>query len=276
MPLVIDACLAHDIGDRTEQQDLAAIIKHPRGALLAVLADGMGGHTGGALASSQVVHTFRNNFEHFSIQEDSPSGLLNTCLNEAHTLIKTSRFISEQDPHSTAVALLITPGKAHWVHCGDSRLYHFQGDQLVQRTSDHSYVESLVQKKIISEQEALIHPRRNMLLSALGGEENPLISMDASNPLHAGDSFLLSSDGLWHYFTSEELGMIVSAYSARESSEMLVAHARKRAHGEGDNISLIIIKLLEAPSPNQGPPHTNRVRIDSRNRMRIDSRFPDN
>ncbi len=267
MPLVVDACLAHDIGDRTEQQDLAAILKNPRGALLAVLADGMGGHTGGAQAASQVVHTVKTNFEHFSIQEDSPTRLLTDSLNEAHILIKASRFISEKEPHSTAVSLLITPGKASWAHCGDSRLYHFQGEQLVRRTFDHSYVEALVQKKIISEQEALIHPRRNMLLSALGGENEPQIDINTSKPLRAGDSFLLSSDGLWYYFTTEELGMIISAYSAREASEMLVTHARKRAHGEGDNISLIIVKLLEAPKQTRGPTR-------SRNRLQIASKFP--
>ena len=163
-------------------------------------------------------------------------------------LIKASRFINEKDPHSTAVMLLLQPGKVSWVHCGDSRLYRFRGDQVIFRTTDHSYVEQLVAKGKITPEQALVHPNRNILITSLGGDEAPKVDYGEANDLQAGDSFLLCSDGLWGYFSDAELGGVVAAYSAREASELLISRARTRAQGEGDNVSLAILKLIDAPA----------------------------
>ena len=124
MPISIDACVAQHQGDRKEQQDRVSLVPHPKGGgvALAVVADGMGGHTGGALAAQQVIHTATNNLGQFSVRSEAPRTLLESSLLEAHLLIKASRFINEKDPHSTAVMLLLMPGKVTWAHCGDSRL----------------------------------------------------------------------------------------------------------------------------------------------------------
>ena len=214
---------------------------------LAVVADGMGGHAGGALAAQQVIHTSGTNLGQFSVRTELPKDLLEASLNEAHMLIKASRFINEKDPHSTAVMLLLQPGKVSWAHCGDSRLYWFRGERMMLHTTDHSYVEELVAKGRITPEQALVHPNRNILLTSLGGNEPPRIDHGGTDDLRAGDSFLLCSDGLWGYFSDAELGSMVAAYSAREASDQLISRARVRAHGEGDNISVVIIKLLEAP-----------------------------
>ena len=249
MPIRIDACVAQHQGDRQEQQDRVAFFPHPRGSnvALAVVADGMGGHTGGALAAQQVVHTASNNFEPFSVRSESPQSLLAASLNEAHLLIKASRFMNEKDPHSTAVMLIVQPGRADWAHCGDSRLYCWRGDQPVFRTTDHSYVEQQVAKGKLTPQQALVHPHRNILLTSLGGNEAPTIAFGEANDLQAGDSFLLCSDGLWSYFDDAELGGVIAAGSARQACELLVSRARERGVGDGDNISLVIVKLLAAP-----------------------------
>ena len=253
MPITIDACVAQHQGDRKEQQDRVALIPHPKGGgvALAVLADGMGGHTGGALAAQQVIHTARNNLEQFSARSESPRVMLESSLGEAHMLIKASRFINEKDPHSTAVMLLVQPGRVTWAHCGDSRLYWFRGDQPFFRTTDHSYVEQLVGQGKISSQQALVHPNRNILITSLGGGEEPRLDLGDAEDLQAGDVFLLCSDGLWGYFGDAELGGVLAAYSAREASELLISRARARAQGEGDNVSLAILKLVEAPAKKQ-------------------------
>ena len=249
MRIVIDACLAQHQGDRKEQQDRVALIPHPRGGgvALAVVADGMGGHTGGALAAQQVIYTAGNNFGQFSASGDEPQELLESSISESHLLIKASRFINEKDPHSTAVMLLLQPGRVSWVHCGDSRLYWFRGDQRVFCTKDHSYVEDLVTKGLITPEQAAVHPNRNILLTSLGGDEDPRVDYDWTDDLQPGDSFVLCSDGLWGYFNDAELGSIVASYSAREATDHLIKRTRKRANGEGDNVSLVVIKLLEAP-----------------------------
>ena len=252
---MIDACVAQHQGDRKEQQDRVALLPHPKGGgvALAVVADGMGGHTGGVLAAQQVIHTASTNLAQFSPRTESPQELLESSINEAHLLIKASSYLNEKDPHSTAVMLLLQPGKASWAHCGDSRFYFFRGERLAFRTTDHSYVEDLVAKGRITPEQALVHPNRNILLTSLGGNEPPRIDFGESEDLRAGDSFVLCSDGLWGYFGDAELGSMVAACSAREASDRLIERARTRARGEGDNVSVVIIKLLEAPEKPKKP-----------------------
>jgi PPM family protein phosphatase len=255
VPISLDVCAAQHQGDRKEQQDRVAVVVHPKraGVVLAVLADGMGGHTGGALAAEQVVHTATTNFDHFAPAEESPETLLGNALAEAHAMIKSSRFINEKEPHSTAVLLLMQPGKITWAHCGDSRLHWFRGTGLVARTVDHSYVESLVASGRITPEAALTHPNRNVLTTSLGGRDTPKIDFGECHHLLAGDSFLLSSDGLWAYFEEDELARIVAGNPARRASEILIELARERAGGSGDNLSLAIIKLVEVAAPAKKP-----------------------
>ena len=256
MSIKVDACAAQHLGDRKEQQDRVAILPHSRyrGVALAVVADGMGGHTGGALAAEQVVYTARNNLDLFSFSGDTPRQLLESSMNEAHTMIKASRFINEKDPHSTAVMLLLQPGQVCWGYCGDSRLYHFRGNRLIERTVDHSYVEYLVSTGRISPEQALTHPSRNILLASLGGKEAPTITFGQTTELLPGDAFVLCSDGLWAYFDDDEFGSMVSENSARRACEALIDKARQRAQGAGDNISLAIIKLVDALPGKPVPP----------------------
>ena len=249
MPIVIDACVAQHQGDRKEQQDRVALLEHSRenGVALAIVADGMGGHTGGVLAAQQVIHTARTNLEQYSPKSEKPGDLLDAIFNEAHMLIKASRFINEKDPHSTAVMMLLQPGKISWAHCGDSRLYRFYGDRPLFHTVDHSFVEQLVAKGRISPAQALVHPNRNVLTTSLGGKSIPKIDFGEASDLRAGDTFMLCSDGLWGYFDDIEFGSVLAAYSAREASDILITRARGRARGSGDNISIAVLKLLEAP-----------------------------
>lgn len=249
MGLIIDACVALHQGDRAEQQDRVALLPHPKGGgvALAVVADGMGGHTGGALAAQQVIYTAGSNLGQFSVRNESPRALIESSLQEAHLLIKASRFINEKDPHSTAVMLLLQPGRVNWAHCGDSRMYRFHGERLVFRTTDHSYVETLVAQGRLTPEQALVHPNRNILMTSLGGGEAPSIDYGEASDLRAGDAFVLCSDGLWAYFDDAEIGGLVSAYSAREASDLLIGRARARAHGDGDNVSIVVIKLVDVP-----------------------------
>jgi PPM family protein phosphatase len=248
----IEAGTGQHVGDRAEQQDRVALLTAARapGYVLAVLADGMGGLSGGALAAEQVIRTARQAFELFSPQTDDVEKLLETITQDAHTIIKLTAISSEKHPHSTIVLLMITPERsAVWTHMGDSRLYRFEGPNCAERTIDHSHVENLVRQGKLSSEEAPKHPLANVLTNALGMSEHlPQVVVHRRERLRAGDAFLLCSDGLWHYFSDAELGAAIAMNSPRQASEMLINKARERAIGtSADNCTLALVKLVEPP-----------------------------
>lgn len=238
-------------GDRDYQQDQVMVLSHPRakGCLMAVLADGMGGRSGGRKASDQVMMTARQLFERYDPAADDAEAILKQLLNEAHTVIKLIAISAEQEPHSTLVAFLLNPGgDCHWIHAGDSRIYHYQGKQLVKRTLDHSYVQLLVNRGEITPEQAQNHPKSNILVGCLGSENAPPVSLHHIAQMRSGDVLMACSDGVWHYFTEDELGTVLEALAPREASEFLIEKARERARGAGDNLSLVIVKFEPMPS----------------------------
>jgi serine/threonine protein phosphatase PrpC len=233
-------------GDRDYQQDQVALLSHSRiaGCMLGIVADGMGGRSGGRKASDQVMMTAKQLFERYAPATDDAAAMLTQLVEEAHTVIKLTAISAEQEPHSTLAAFLINPGgDCHWAHAGDSRIYHFHGSKLVKRTTDHSYVQTLVDKGEITEEEANVHPQSNILMGCLGTEEAPPVSLHFIPQLRPGDSLIACSDGVWHYFSPSEMGSALSMLSPREATEFLIQKARSRAHGGGDNLSLVIVKL---------------------------------
>jgi serine/threonine protein phosphatase PrpC len=233
-------------GDRPYQQDQVALFAHPRvnGCVLGVVADGMGGRTGGRKASDQVLLTSRQLFEHFVPDSEDAGALLRQIGEEAHLVIKMTAVAAEQEPHSTLAAFLISPGgECHWLHTGDSRLYHFRGSTLVRRTKDQSYVQALVDAGEMTAEEAAVHPKSNVLLSCLGIEDDPKLDAYFIPQLQVGDALLACTDGLWHYFTEDELGSVLSSLPPRDASEFLIEKARERAAGGGDNLSLAIVRV---------------------------------
>ncbi|MBC5766700.1 PP2C family protein-serine/threonine phosphatase [Ramlibacter albus] len=233
-------------GDREYQQDQIALLSHPRisGCVLGVVADGMGGRSGGRKASDQVMLTAKQLFERYSPDHDDPPVLLKQVVSESHLVIKLTAISSEQEPHSTIAAFLINPnGECHWIHAGDSRIYHYHGSKLVKRTMDHSYVQTLVDAGQLTEEEANVHPQSNILMGCLGAEEEPPMDLHHISQLRPGDVLMACSDGVWHYFSPAELGSVLSSLSPREATEFLIEKARSRARGGGDNLSLVIVKL---------------------------------
>ena len=233
-------------GDRDYQQDQVNLISHQRvsGCILGIVADGMGGRSGGRKASDQVMLTAKQLFERYSPDTDDAPALLKQIVEEAHIVIKLTAVSTEQEPHSTLAAFLINPaGDCHWVHAGDSRIYHFHGSKLVHRTLDQSYVQTLVDKDEITDAQANLHPESNILMGCLGTEDTPPITHHVIKQLVPEDVLIACSDGVWHYFSATEMGSALSMLSPREATEFLIQKARSRARGGGDNLSLVIVKL---------------------------------
>ncbi|MBY0454594.1 MAG: protein phosphatase 2C domain-containing protein [Burkholderiaceae bacterium] len=239
-------------GDRAYQQDQVALLAHPRfnGCVLGVLADGMGGRSGGRKASDQVMMTARQLFERYSPEHDDAPVVLKNMVQEAHTVIRLTAISSEQEPHSTVVAFLINPrGDCYWAHSGDSRIYHFRNGEMVRRTIDHSYVQALVDRGEITDEEANHHPKSNILLGCLGTENDPPIGTHTIARLEPGDALMACSDGIWHYFSPSEMASVVESLTPREATEFLIEKARSRGRGVGDNLSLAIVKIEALQEP---------------------------
>ncbi|MEK8034285.1 protein phosphatase 2C domain-containing protein [Ideonella sp. DXS29W] len=233
-------------GDRAYQQDQVEVLPHGRvpGCALALVADGMGGKSGGRTAADQVVMIARQVFERFAPNTDDPATMLRQLVVEAHLMIKLTAITADEEPHSTLAAYLVLPDLSAWtVHAGDSRVYHFRGSELVRRTIDHSYVQRLIDEGKITEAQANTHPQSNLLTGCLGTQQDPPVEVTQIERLEIGDTLLACSDGLWHYLSQKELGAIVNALNPREASEMLISKARQRARGTGDNLSLAMIRV---------------------------------
>lgn len=237
-------------GDRPYQQDQVDLLVHPRvpGCAMAVLADGMGGKSGGRKAADQVLLTARQLFERFVPDSDDAAETLKQLVVESHLMIKLTAITAEEEPHSTVAAFLVSADRScEVVHAGDSRVYHFRGPHMVSRTIDHSFVQRLVDEGRLAEEDANSHPQSNLLTGCLGTQQDPPVTRKHIERLEIGDSLLACSDGLWHYFTPQELGTIVDALPPREAGEMLVNKARQRARGGGDNLSLVLLRVDALP-----------------------------
>ena len=244
-------------GDREYQQDQVSLLSHPRhpGCILAVVADGMGGLSGGRKASDQVMLTASQLFETYSPDSDHGAVLLKQLVRQAHMVIRLTAVSADEQPHSTIAAFLINPGgDCHWIHAGDSRIYFFKGGQMVKRTQDHSYVQELVNRGKITEEEAKVHPNSNILISCLGTDKESLSDSYQIAQIEAQDVLLACSDGLWLYLSNQEIADAVSSLSPRQASEYLIETALNRAEGHCDNVAVVIVKFepLE-PSPPLAP-----------------------
>src|SRR6478735_7252984 len=141
-------------GDRAYQQDQVQILPHQRvpGCVMGVLADGMGGKSGGRKAADQVILTAQQLFERFVPGEEDESDLLRQIVSEAHLMIRLTAISAEEEPHSTLAAYLLTSDRrCFWIHTGDSLIYLFRCPNMVTRSLDQSYVQRLVDEGQITE-----------------------------------------------------------------------------------------------------------------------------
>ena len=251
-PYRISASTGIDQGDRPYQQDQLGLMAHRyiKGCVLGVIADGMGGLAGGRKAAEQVLLTAQQLFDQFDPSTDDGAAFLLRLAQEAHIGIRLTAAAADLEPHSTLASFLILPsGDCHFVHSGDSRLYHFRGSQLLHRSKDHSLVEALVEQGQLSEEQARTDPRSNLLLHCLGTQQAPTINSHRCEPLQVGDVLLACSDGIWQCFTGQELNTLLQRATPRQACEELVAQARLRAHGHCDNLSLIVLRLDPPAAP---------------------------
>lgn len=203
--------------------------------LCAVLADGAGYHGGGDVASRMAVRELVGRFAQQPTTQAGELGALLRAVNDAVLGGQVPGTV-RQDMHSTVVCLVVdfVDGQAHWAHAGDSRMYWFRGGRLMQRTRDHSLVQSLVDAGLLSPEQQRHHPKRSELRSALGvaDDEFEVDATDGARKVEQGDVFLLCSDGLWEYIEDDTLERTLS--EAPDPRSWLDALGREVLFAAGD------------------------------------------
>lgn len=213
-----------------------------------MVADGMGGHNGGEVASSIAIDIIREHIikyisgESEDLEEQGIKGILFEAFNRANKEILSRGEVDEEcdGMGTTATLVLRVKDQLYIGHIGDSRAYLIRKGQIRQITQDHSLVAELVRQGSISEREAMKHPQKNIITRALGTDEN--IKVDIFNTdIQDEDILVLCTDGLSNFVDKYEIEKIVlETEDCQECCRELVALANQR--GGFDNITVIVIK----------------------------------
>lgn len=211
---------------------------------LFVVADGMGGHRGGEIASELAVRSVQKFY--YSSDETDRASVLKQALDHANGEIyeKSMTDSALTGMGTTCTAVLIHGGSAHFAHVGDSRAYVLRGGILDQVTRDHSLVGEMVRSGMITDEDARHHPKRNVITRSLGIQEE-IVTDTPRSPfeLDKGDVLLLCSDGLTSLVDDGEISGVLASGETGPACQSLVDLANDR--GGKDNITVIVIKVAE-------------------------------
>lgn len=226
---------------------------------LFVVADGMGGHAAGEVASRIAVESINEfvcltrNDEPISLPEgsgdsdlSSEAGRLRTAVLYSNEMVlETTRQRAEYEGMATTVAaLLVDDSNAHLAHVGDSRVYLYRRPHLKQITSDHSWVNEQVETGILTAEQARVHPLRNVVTRALGGRPDLVVDV-ATLAARPGDLLLLCSDGLTTMVTDEEIKGILDSHAENVPNAAKELVAAANARGGEDNITVVLVQFRE-------------------------------
>lgn len=222
---------------REANEDFMAEFQRPSGHRLLVVADGMGGHKGGATASRLCVETIGEVFRNSS---DEPATLLREALQVANERIfhEAAENRDLAGMGTTAVLLLVTPEANAWVaHLGDSRAYLLRDGKLTPLTEDHTVVAAMIKRGFLTEDAADTHPRRHELVRCVGfhRDAEPEVSHHDVLP---GDRFLLCSDGLSGQLSDAEISEILQREALSDAVVTMVEASNAR--GGIDNVTVMI------------------------------------
>ena len=227
--------------------------------VLAIVADGMGGHSAGEVASGLAVEIVSRVYYE---EDDEPQSALKKAFQEANRGIykAAEKDESKKGMGTTCTALVLQNGTAISAHVGDSRLYLVRESQIYLMTEDHSAVMEMVKAGMLTLEQARHHPDKNVILRAMGSHpEVEVATWQEPFPIKAGDSFLVCSDGLYDLVEDEEIKQIVMINNPQAACENLIALAKER--GGHDNITVVITSLKPEGYNSKRIPETRTVEV---------------
>jgi len=242
-----------DVGRNREHNEDAISWDMKMGLVL--LADGMGGHNAGEVASALAVDSVRTSLSDVVTPEIVGSGIVNYSDAVRDAVDFANQEIHEQSQErpecagmgTTMAVALFLENRVVFAHVGDSRIYRFRGNELTQVTSDHSLVQEMIDNGYLSEEEAQLSTSRNLITRALGIAEE--VEVDICEEMtQVGDIYLLCSDGLTDMVPDKEIQAILTSDHAdmESAAQMLVDMANEK--GGTDNISVVLAAMYKAYS----------------------------
>ncbi|CAM3352752.1 Stp1/IreP family PP2C-type Ser/Thr phosphatase [Marinicrinis lubricantis] len=238
-----------DVGKiRSVNEDRSLVVLDMNGLTLAVVADGMGGHQAGEVASEEAIRTLEKQLSASQIRPDMPMDRMEQTLIRAmeeanRTVFQQSQNNSELLGMGTTMVAVLADHVSWMIgHVGDSRAYKLTDDALEQITEDHSLVNELLKRGQITMEEAVNHPRKNVLTRALGTDST--VTIDTYwGTWNEGDYLLICSDGLSNLVNEEQMLSIVKSESPLEEKADLLVKQAMDAGGD-DNITVVLLENL--------------------------------
>lgn len=229
-----------DVGLTRDNNEDSFLVMEPN---VFAVADGMGGHSAGEIASSFALEFIKANIRKYLENNDTEAGL--------HNLLEgVNKYIYDQANHNenmsgmgtTLTLAYIEDKKMFFAHVGDSRIYLYREGDLAQLTEDHSLVHELLKNRLINEQEANTHPKKNILTRAIGTKES--LDIDTGKiTLKEDDILILATDGLTNMVSDEDmLKIIIANYHDFDLLATELLEQAKFAGGK-DNITFVCIKI---------------------------------
>lgn len=262
----LDVAATSEIGPRPNNEDSIGwrlpddpLLRERKGALVA-LADGVGGHGYGEVASALAVETLLDEYfapaSHARVEPALQRAMQAANMRVFQTAERDHRFGRMQ---TTLDGLAITDAGAYVAHVGDGRVYHWRDGVLTQLTSDHSEVAELVRLRLVRKDRLRDHPARSVLTRTCGAQL--ILRPDFLwRPVRAGDTFVLCTDGVWAVLDDDEIGKTIASATAAEACTELVARAI--AAGAEDNASAQVVRVTAvaavSPAPRWRPPFFGR------------------
>lgn len=261
--LNVTAAVLTDVGRQRDNNEDSVRFFNPGGSslltgkgVLAVVADGMGGHAAGDVASQMAAEAVGRRY--FAASEE-PHEALRLALEAANREVfeRASQDASLSSMGTTCTALALREGAAYMAHVGDSRLYLLRGGDIYRMSEDDSAVMELVKEGSLDSKEARTHEDRNVIVRALGTQEKVEVSTwKAPLAIRPGDGFVLSSDGLHDLVEDDEIRAISLATEPHGAAQKLIEEANGR--GGHDNISVAVLRI-EAAGERAVPGATREV-----------------
>ncbi len=233
-----------NIGDSAVNEDSIGISTIGKVQCFA-LADGLGGHARGDLASKLVT-------SYCTAVAEQSEELSFSVITQAFTgaqkelMAYQQRNGYENGMKTTLAVIMCDENRVMWGHIGDTRIYHFHGNKMVARTLDHSVPQMMVRLKEITVDQIRFHPDRNKLLKVMGVKwDRPMYEVDCEGVrLRKGDTFLLCTDGFWELIDEAQMLQIITKKKPlQQILDEMIAEVMKTGHGrEKDNISAILLR----------------------------------